>query len=442
MLADINEKKPEREPIPAEVFNNLINAISNHEVKLLVMAYMAAQPTHWFSLTGLKHEMSARQGETPAWSQDPTTTFDYIRWSLEPIGAVVKGRVAGRDREVDAYMASEVGQKYGLAFAGELLSWSLEHSDISLQQIFGRTASTAERRSPQTRFELYESILTSGQAPSIRDITRSIDGHYPEANLEMSLRLLTEQGILEVFSTHQDEYNPTIQLDSTNMRVKNIINRSPESDAIHSVAHKLIKEGVTSIQLIDLYNAVCKAFPDIDPMATERRLTASVLNPTSRSFPELKVVDRGGIVNGSSYIKFSDNYKPAIEDLINRLETLSDGVNLDGSAGKAYEIISDKAKVRQLMAKAQKFSRTYRGITEGGSQELYDRITHIVARLGGITRKEINAQLEEEGKPFSSNTVSAALKKLVAQGTFNMTVQPPEPQKKRPRRVYELAEQN
>lgn len=260
-----NEQINAPERMPRQVFYDLLNGVGNHEAKLLVSALITSQPERWFSTTGLKHELRSRQGIHPGWIQEPTTTFQYCSNSLEPIGAVVKGRVAGERHEVDAYKTSDTGQKYGLAFAGEILDWSLAHPEVSVQQILGSTSTTGAVRSPETRFHLLEAILSHPtESPSEKDIVDSLNDLHSEDGVENSLNFIRHAGLIEITATPQEDFNPLVMITGPTSN-KEVFRIGNGAQAVRATIDMLYKQGTTELQFSQILKNAISAHPDVDP---------------------------------------------------------------------------------------------------------------------------------------------------------------------------------
>jgi hypothetical protein len=435
-----NHETPDNpEIIPQEVFVNLVNTVGNHEAKLIVTALITSQTDKWFSVTSLKNELIQRQGEHPGWVQSTRTPFSYCEASLAPIGAVIKGRIKSERKEVDAYKTSEVGEKWGLPFVGELLEWSLAHPDFSLQQVFGSTSTNQVKRSPETRYNIYEALLTqTSDAPAIKDIEVALSDQYPKRTVQKQLEALNGSGIVDLKTAYQRNFDPKIVIVEPNPPVKDV-QRTPETELIYSAIKYLYEQGVVATSASQIYETCLALAPDTDP-TTLGYAVSHGLHPNAPSFPGLKVTNREGIVTNKSVVSLSPEAKNAIEDLINRLEQLADSDNLTNSTAKATEIISNPDKVRALMEKARDFSSAYRGVEEGGTQDLLDRVSRIVSSLGQVSTNEVRNSLKDEGRPLSSERTSQILKALVKNGALSVSTAQSDRSKNTKVKVYTSVE--
>lgn len=436
MLEQDTELKNTPERAPRQVFYDLLNGVGNHEAKMLVTAIIASQPGRWFSTTVLKHELRSRQGTHPGWIQEPTTTFGYCSNSLEPIGAVVKGRIAGKYQEVDAYKASDIGQKHGLAFAGEILDWSLAYPNVSVQQILGSTSTSGSVRSPGTRFHAFEAILSHPtENPSQKEIIDSLSDMHSEKGVENCLDFMRQYGFIEITATPQEDFNPLVAINgpASNKEVFRIGNGAR---AVRSAIDELHKQGVTELQFSQILKNAISANPDVDPIAIRDSLVRGI-NSKSTVHPQLKAIDRKGIIRDKSVVRLAGETSEAIEDLINRLERLLDGNNLESSRQKALSIVNDPDKVSTLMEKARIFSPSYQGVMEGGTQDLHDRVLRIASTMGRLSSKEVRARLKEEDRPLSQGRTGQILRALVAEGRLKALDVEPDASRKRKIILYE-----
>lgn len=178
----------------------------------------------------------------------------------------------------------------------------------------------------------------------------------------------------------------------------------------------------------------------LTPLAIRDSLVRG-LNNRSTVHPQLKVLDRKGVVHDKSVVRLSEETNEAIEDLINRLERLLDADNLESSRRKALAIINDPDKVSTLMEKARIFSPSYKGTVEGGTQDLHDRVLRIASAVGRLSNKEIRERLKEEGRPLSPGRTGQILRALVAEGRLRALDVKPDASRKRKTVLYEVSEQ-
>src|SRR5581483_11550407 len=121
-------------------------------------------------------------------------------------------KVQSRKEPVTAYRSSELGEQWGLAFTGVLLDWTLRYPDISLQQLLGVTASSGASRSPETRYRIYQELITHpGGELSQAEISHDIGNGGRDA-VNQTLYDLKDLGILEIDS-RLSYYNPLFQFE-------------------------------------------------------------------------------------------------------------------------------------------------------------------------------------------------------------------------------------
>lgn len=162
MAVNLERTKPSdaHEPLSRDYFNNLVNFIGNHEAKLYVAAVLASSPETVRTGYFLREEIREKQEPYPGWTPDEKTLSDYCSSDFAEIGVVEPRTGIGRNNKfTTGYRAVPSEAELLLGFSGIGLQWSLNHPDMSLQVVLGRTRSEGEFRSPQTRLDILRGLL-------------------------------------------------------------------------------------------------------------------------------------------------------------------------------------------------------------------------------------------------------------------------------------------
>src|SRR5205807_473490 len=72
---------------------------------------------------------------------------------------------------VNGYALSQTGKDLGVPFAGKLLQWSLEHPELSLNQVFGTPSSQGTNQSALLRYSILRDLILSPENPKGPSIT-------------------------------------------------------------------------------------------------------------------------------------------------------------------------------------------------------------------------------------------------------------------------------
>src|SRR3989344_4469669 len=211
-ILNFGEINTGRELLPSHETVELIAGAGNHEAKLLTLIYLYKEGTY---LNRYRMGKGFRDflGPAPEWEPNIRMPYGYCAQSFEALGQVVRGRVESHRGYSIAYSISERGIAVGMPLAGMLAEWSLQHPEISLQQVFGPTHSKGVTRAPQHRLNLIMELLTSSKPGlSLAEIAgvnapnwRSQKYHTVLTNTDSAARGLEAFGIVR--TEHVSDFN-------------------------------------------------------------------------------------------------------------------------------------------------------------------------------------------------------------------------------------------
>ena len=179
----------------------MVATVANSEAKALTFAAMALErPGETLSKRQIYDLFLGIQGDQdPAWADaSHKLPGNYARDSFEPVGSVVKSEEQTARGVAEFYTTTKYGERVGLALTGLMLDLSLRHPDISLYELFGRTATTSEadRRAPFHRLEILTYLNRAGSAKASNiDIVRSTG--MSDSAVSANIMKLQKNGILE-----------------------------------------------------------------------------------------------------------------------------------------------------------------------------------------------------------------------------------------------------
>jgi hypothetical protein len=399
-----------------EMAYEFINGASNHELKLLTTAVVLANPDFTYTATSLHRTMLERQGEEPVWKFQQSTPKQYCDQSLEPIGAVITNTVIGeRGRQVNGYRASPDHRQSKLALTGFLMGWSLRYPDLSLQQVYGPTASNSNVRSPQVRHQIYLALLTGDNGKDISNLYKSLEGAGYKYRISINAQLdaMKDYGILTVAS-HKTDFDPLLRIDNAEYtHLSRHLNQTlPETQALYA-AMQLLGSG-QNVSVNELISAAKRIDTRIDEVTLRRKLINAV---TVKGYPGLTVVEKGKVPEGqSTIVELSDEDYDVISELCVGIENIKDGYNIDENVALAKTIISNPEQFAALVTKARKFSPARAG-HESGREVLEDQLGNIVKGLGDTTVAAARDELyQRHGRRLSARVVREILIDLADNG--------------------------
>jgi hypothetical protein len=424
-----------------EQFLGLIAGIANHEAKLAVTALITSQPEEWFGESSLWKEVKDRQGAQIGWLPDRKGPVKYCVNSLGPVGLVVKGTIAGERGEVTAFTANDdepelVSQ--GLALSGALLEWSLKNPDISLQKIFGATAAKGSFRTPVVRLGVIKTLANSdSETLTYNQIAQPIiSDEVNEHNVYSSIRELRDVGILQtkLIDTADDvrlEITAPYSYRGAGLRFDQL---TEPAKLAHKALDTLWANGQRVISFKELADTALTIDPGADLVKLRAQWQYGVSEDTT-NMPNLKVAER--TMDAVSSVKINPEYAEAIKDLVDRLDDIEAGVQLDTYQEAAKRITGTPTAMATLFAKAKKFSSNVSG-QEEGLEVVEQRIISIVAGSDAITARGIFKALEASGRPMTEGRITSYLGRMAKNGVLNQERRQLDPSKSRQYNFYSV----
>ncbi len=407
------ESVPAAEPMPESEFYDFLNGVGNHEAKLLVTTLLFQYTNRWFSRSDLYAELIDRQQPVVGWAMGDSLPISYCRESLEPIGAVAKGRVSNsRGQSVTAFRAIPEKTQTALALSGALLEWSLDYPDHSLQQLLGKTQSNGSLRSPQVRHAMYLDIATSPDVVSLVSLTDSLglreDNGKEQRILQTQIEQMKALGIIN-FRTRLKDYDPTLEICGERQRperldtqrVKRALNRTLESFELH--------QRMPRSKLLEL---VLTTDPGIEVEAA--KIAISGMAYTKR---RIKVVENADAAEAkSSELTITPSYQAPVASLVEVLANVTSGYDSAGSRKTAIQILNNPSAVSALMAKARQASSQASRV-EDLPLELYS----IAERLGGVTVETAQSEIQEtHGRVVSATRLRSVFAEMAENGLIEL----------------------
>lgn len=240
--------------ITSEQFNTLVPVVANDEIRALMVA-----------VVGLREI----EGQEPAWWPVDRSlclrrqaALDYDRIT-HPTGYSTPRNI-GHEGTV-THVLSRLGKTGGLAIAGAVLDWSLQHPDVSLDTMFGRSNAQTDYQTPIHRFELLEKLLAIGDAGILYT---ELKDQYPDKPFADVAKQLA-QGAFAPFVTvglEAPEFNPQLTITHGQYHGSKAFEQlTPERQFIYKTMAKLSKQGSVDISLEDFVSKVVYRRRGINP---------------------------------------------------------------------------------------------------------------------------------------------------------------------------------
>lgn len=430
--------------ISHEIFVGLLTGIANHEAKLATTAIITSQPDVWFGETSLWNEVRARQGDNAGWLPDRKGPIKYCYFSLEPVGLVAKGSVAGERGEVTAFKANDEQPEAvtkGLALSGTLMEWSLQFPDISLQKVFGRTASKGAFRTPEVRYGILRELVDNIGSPlTYMDIARPlINSAIDERNVFASIRELTDNGTLktrqiDVANDVVLEITGPYQYRGTGLHLDQL---SEAAQLTYRAIDLLWERGEKQVN----FQAFTAAALEINPQANLPELRQYWYFGSKTEYanmPNFKPLER--TMHSPSIVALNPEHSEAIKNLVGRLRHIEEPTSdLSDQLRAGREIIANTVKMSALYAKARKFSANVSG-QEESAEVVNGQIISIVVNAKQITTKGVLEALNKTGRRLTEGSISNYLSKLAQNGNLTQEKRKLDPTKKREYIFYSVPE--
>jgi len=396
---------PAAEPFGERQFYDFLNGASNHELKLLTGAVILAYPDIAFSSALLRRALTDGQDDHEVWKIDVSIPRNYCVNSLEPIGAVVKTAIQGEQGTwVTAFEAEPDHREVRLACIGTLLGWSLEYPDMSVQQVFGTTASHSDVRAPEMRYRSYTALLTGNEGGTVKSMFALLEGKgYPNyANMYTQLIRMQELGIIDLRTTDQ---NPEIAMNHASYQtlIRGLEGTFPAARAAYAAIEQFGQAQTTTVN--EIVTTALTIDPTINPVALRAMLIDRV---NKKIYSDLEHVQHNP---RRTAVTFAPAAKKPITELRKRLEATRTG----DSTGlqMAEEILEDPEAFRTLVQKARSFSHLVKG-KEGGRKLLETQLVNLVTTNKGLSTAELRDALKAQyGREIAERTLRDVLRGLV-----------------------------
>ena len=406
----------ESRPLTRNQFYDFLSGAGNHELKLLTGAVILAHSDIVYTPASLRRTLLDRQGAPTVWKFQASTPAQYCEQSLEPIGAVVTSKVLSeRNKIVPGYQACATNRFEKLALAGSLLGWSLDYSDISVQNVLGATASNSSVRSPEVRHQIYRSLLTGSDGIDVSSLYEKLDGlgykHRPSMNLQ--LYRMHELGLIKLDSNIGQ--NPSVLITHTEFDAlsKKLEDSLPETQAIYAAIRRLGIRCNTTVN--NIVTVAIEINPNLDATVVRYKLLNGV---NGKGFSGLQLTENPSQQRTTVFL--NPTITKPVSDLCERLKDVRDGA-VDVNVRAARRIIESKPDFRKLTAKARQFSHAVAG--KQGHELLEKQLLSIVNRSGETTVSVARDELKNTyAREISSHMLRRILNDKVKEGKLQQDV--------------------
>ena len=401
------------EQVGDEQLGDLLAAIGNHENKALLSAAMI--PNKIYSRHDLEVLFNGMQGEEPVWRVDSGLPFGYCLHSLAPIGLVTKELIDAESGRV-GFIKTEYGAGVGDALAGHLLRYSLEHPDISLQQLFGRTSTNSAEgtRSPFGRIAIFGELLTRELPVRVSDLEAS-HGGSGTGSISDHLRNLAKNKIIEL--ENRSSSDPIMEYGLGAEPLADLPLRpyqsSLPSDIREILSELLVTKGldatITTHKILEIIRDRSE-YLDSDQDKLMRRI-----NQTMRFFVESGMAKKVGSFTQTdrSVIRMSGQQAHVMNDCMELIYKFQEGSPdfLEVGREQARVISSDTNAVATLIAKARQVSPY---ANRKSDEERAALIKSVLANNPSATVKDIEENIANSHILISPYSVRRSLRELEA----------------------------
>jgi hypothetical protein len=423
----------------AAIVSGFINYGANHEAKTVVSDVYLQQPGKLLRPSTVAKTVTAWQGPEPVWKIPTKDVIQYSERSLVKGSIVEPGLTDGeRGHEVTAWAARATPDDLLVqrAMVGFFSTWSLESPEQSVQKLY-RVGGGDRAKAPLVRHRLYDLLWNSATDHSIESLNEVMvkEGHHPKT-LREKLEGLDQEGIVEVRSKSIG-YNPLMRVTDSEYRhvAISFLDTSLETQAAYAAAQELgINATITVDEFVD---KATKLMPDAAPVVLRKYLIGSFSEGTNH-FPGLQLVDRLGIpISDLSVVKLSPDVRQAAGELVVGVSKILAGEDLQKYAKDAQQIMDNPAKVRELIAKAGKFSAVKAGHFHG-SVKLTNQMKSIL-ETGPQTAESMRVELVDRyGRMIGHERIHSILNELVKTENVGTAYEPVHPHSAIAHKVYKM----
>lgn len=415
----LNQTRP-HEIVREDVVHSFLDYVGNHEAKMLTAGIIFEQPDEQFTATDISKELLERQGDDPLWPDVKRSVgLGYCQRSLLPGNYVTSSMIPGlRGHEVEAFQAAEQGRETTLALVGAMLQWSLDHPDVSVQELLATTSSRREERSPQTRYKLYRTLLDASEDMTMLDVCTAL-GATEERDfhrVKLHLYALRNAGFITIEEKKRD-YSPLFKVNP-----RDPTHQEPQlrrtSAGVKAVYEVLDAHAGEIVSLDDLVSKVMATHPEVDPVETRHKIIRSVYGRNRSGFASLEALESQSMAERRfTAIRLNEDARPVIQSFHDVIEDVRQGDRLGYYTEQALVILNDEDLFAQLMGKATNASAYYAVAHEDNAVQ-DARILQLLQHAGALTTRSIVLQLNQETdqNPLTESRVIYRLQSLVRRG--------------------------
>ncbi len=403
--------------VTEDLFRNTLNAAANRNSKLLVLGILAVNSDHLFTAVSLHGELTALQGDEPAWLQAKGTAQGYCRNSFVPAGLAQDGTVEKKNgTKVLAHQATGATVRFGLPAVGALLDWSLRHEELALENIFGKTESTSDAKSPAERYRILELLLGAGnEGMSFLAIANKLGFSGPtKMSLGARLRPMRDHGLLVIESKMVD-YDPRFKIIDPHFRHTGLVleDLRPATRQVYLALQDLHARGIRELNLSEFVQAATALNTAADRLAISTIIKHALGTETAPLSSKVKLIDARVEAGQLTHVTVSKQHRQALRLLVENLDALRQGESLGDFSIRARQILNNPDACNELMRRAKACSATYEFHTEG-TAGIDNRVCDLVSQMGEVSVAGLRAAVASWERPIHITTIRASLGRLIA----------------------------
>lgn len=406
-----------------------VGYVPNHEMKPVVMLGLlsADQPV---TQTGLANEINRLQANLISFST--ASPQQFCEKSLQPAGFSEKSSV--EYMKLGLYPTSahgdrltDLGLERGIALVGDIATWSLLNSDITLAEVLGRTAQK-RTEGGVTHGELRYQILSNLALHGRLAVSELTDLSSDYSGTSAAVKEMETEGILEVGRSHVSNsrtfeiLNPEYEIGERKRPFEKLVPERQLMFRTLRIASKFRKTWQLD-EFLDLAEAV-ENNPELLQKLSNmiQRLLAPSFEGTQHNIRNVS----GPLYNdGDKYtgVKIADKVKPAVEELIGivRSHIAEEPAAILSGTDNALRIMESPEDMAELIAKPRR-----RSSLVIKDPDFDNRLTDIVNDASGpLDAKAIHDAYEKMAeRKVGVHTITIRLWDLVKSGVLKAQVRP------------------
>lgn len=334
--------------MPVETQWHYMRYAANNELRLMTGGILTRGQPRPFTPAEIRQEFLQKwpAGESVS-AVDSSRIWERTVNGFARLGAIEQTAAVYNGKESRALVAVPEHASRVLAWCGALMDWRVEYPypALPLHVVFGKTASGPNTQ--RARYEIFRHLIshparmhTTAELTTATRARPADTKEYPSPiDVRNNVRSLVRLGVLTAGKT---DYDPIIRVQEP------LLPAGPSSArtrAMHAALTTVYKNPSKAYTLSDIVNLCGELDSTLDLIDLRRRYLSAIRHSRQQ---KLKVIEQTDNPNYLLSVRIADMYRPALQGLCKRIDSLKDERDARKYQDRARHILSDSLTVRQL----------------------------------------------------------------------------------------------